>query len=109
MKVGLRDLDRVREHLTLSALGRVRLFIDALDGKLSVQMECISCEELLEWDSKKGWWACPSCHQETTEQEVGDLFGECHKALGIVIGERTTDVGEGAGRWVDRLRGLMGH
>ena len=105
--VRLRDLERVRGHLTLPALGRVRLIIEALDGKLSVQMECISCEELLECDSKKGWWACPSCHQETTEHEAGDLFGECHKALGIVLGDRTTDAGGGSGRWLDRLREMV--
>jgi peptide subunit release factor 1 (eRF1) len=108
MKIGARDLERLRENLTISALGRVRLIVESEEGKLSIQMECISCEELLEWDSKKRWWACPACRQETTEQEAGDLFSECHRALGIVMDGRTTDDGKGAGRWADRLRGLMG-
>jgi|WetSurMetagenome_2_1015567.scaffolds.fasta_scaffold08587_2 hypothetical protein len=108
MKVGARDLERMRDQLSISAIGRVRLLAEVEEGKLSVRMECISCEELLEWDSKRGWWKCPGCQQETTEQEAGDLISECHRALGIVLGERTKDDGEGVGRWVDRLRGLMG-
>jgi ribosomal protein L37AE/L43A len=107
VRVGIQDLERLRGRLTVPAGGRIRLLVEADEGKLALRMECISCEELLGWDAGKGWWTCPVCQQETTEQEAGDLFSGCHRALGIVLDGKMDD-GKGAGRWVDRFRGLTG-
>lgn len=106
----LRDLERMRPHLQVSAFDRVRVLLGADEGNLRVDLECIACEELLEWDAHKGWWVCPGCQQETTDREGSDLLRACHSGLGGVLGEtdggETTDEGRGVGRWIRKAMGI---
>ena len=113
----LRDLERMRPHLMVSAFDRVSVIIGASDNNLRLDLECIACEDLLEWDSAKGWWVCPGCQQETTDREGADLLRACYKGLGEVLGEtddgktddgKTTDEGKGIGRWVRKAIRISG-
>lgn len=104
----VRDIERMRASLDIPAFERVRVLIGASDGKLGLELECIACEELLEWDVAKGWWVCPVCQHETTDKEGGDLLRACYKGLGEVLGEtddgeKDEDEGGGVGRWLRRL------
>jgi len=99
-----KDIDKMRAHLDISALDRVRVLMSAEDRKLRVDMECVACEELLEWAPEKGWWVCPSCQHETTESEAVELLRACRDGLQSVLGEETpTDDGKGIGRWIREL------
>lgn len=108
----LKDLERMRPHLHVSAFDRVRVIIGGGDHNLQLDLECVACEDLLEWDASKGWWVCPGCQQETTDREGADLLRACYRGLGEVLGETETDDGEtedkgkGIGRWVRRLTGI---
>jgi hypothetical protein len=131
----VKDVERMRDNLEIPALHRVRVLLEAGDQKLAINMECIACEELLEWSASKHWWICTCCGQETTEREAGDLFAACAEALQRVLGgvedededkSEGGDVGPGpdedatattmidagkgmAGRWAGRiLSKLMG-
>ena len=118
----VRDLEKMRGCLKVSALNRVRLIVEAAtpevvevdeepgDGILSIRMECMACEELLEWSASRAWWICPACQQETTEKEATDLFRVCFEAFRKVLGvedddETREDESRGIGRWVKRLTG----
>lgn len=116
----LMDLDRMRSGLRIPATDRIRLFMELCEGKLSIYMECIVCEELVEWLGPKGMWICPSCQNETTEVEARDLLATFMDAMGQAIGNEdggTAEVaesdpapvdGERRGRWRDLVRKLMG-
>lgn len=123
----VKDVFRMREHLNIEATGRVRVILQTGDRKLGVLLECFCCEELLEWAAGK-WWVCPVCGDQTTEEEARDLLITCSEGLKVILGEvdggastdESTDEGtDGAdegvkdegprsGRWVDRVRRLMG-
>lgn len=107
----------MRGALRISATDRVRLFMELSEGKLSIYMECIVCEELVQWQPPKGMWICPSCLNETTEVETRDLLAVFMEAIGQALGSEDEDDGSGEGedvgekrrgRWVDLLRKLMG-
>ena len=107
-----KDLERLRPNLHIEPFERVRVIIGAGDRKLSFDLECIACEELLEWDASKGWWLCPGCGQETTDKEGVDLLRACYDGLREVVGatgtealERPKDEGKGLGRWVRMMMG----
>lgn len=121
----VKDVDRMRGRLNISAENRVRVILQAGDRKLGVLLECFCCEELLE--SAQNWWVCPVCGDQTTEEEAQNLLRACCEGLKVVLGESDGDVGttdkdegkadespaetdEGprSGRWVDRIRWLMG-
>lgn len=105
----LRDLERLRPNLRVPALDRVRVILGADESNLRVDLECIACEELLEWDSSKGWWVCPGCQQETTDLEGADLLRACQTGLGEVLGEtggEVKDEGRGIGRWLRKAMGI---
>ena len=100
-----RDFDRLRPHLDISALDRVRVLMSAEDRKLRVDFECVACEDLLEWAPVEGWWVCPSCEQETTEDEAVKLIRACHEGLKDVLGTEDSDDGKGLRRWLrERVR-----
>lgn len=111
----VRDIERLRKALDIPAFERVRVLIGATDNKLGLELECIACEELLEWSTAKGWWVCPACQQETTDDEGAELLRACYRGLGEVLGEagaetgnepdegKSTDVRKGLGRWLGRL------
>jgi len=108
----LKDLERLRPSLTIEPFERVRVIIGASDRKLNFDLECITCEELLDWDSSKGWWVCPGCGQETTDKEGADLLLACYMGLREVVGdtdeggsEKPKDEGKGIGRWVRKMVG----
>lgn len=111
----MRDLDRLRPNMTIEPFGRVRVIMGASERKLQFDLECIACEELLEWAPSKGWWVCPECGQETTDKEGADLLRACYEGLREVVGETAdeadhacspTDEGKGVGRWVRALMGI---
>lgn len=113
----LKDLERLRPHLNVPAFDRVRVIIGADDNNLRLDLECIACEDLLEWDASKGWWVCPGCQQETTDREGADLLRACYTGLGEVLGEtrdgetddsESVDEGKGIGRWVQKVTGISG-
>ncbi len=107
----VRDIERMRDSLNIQAFERVRVLIGAAEGKLGLELECIACEELLEWSVAKGWWICPVCQQETTDREGGELIRACYEGLGEVLGETDDgetdevqkDDGKGVRRWLRRL------
>lgn len=110
----MRDLDRLRPNLVLTPFDRIRVIIGTSERKLQFDLECIACEELLEWDSSKGWWICPGCGQETTDTEGADLLRACYEGLREVVGEagpegsqsKDKDEGRGVGRWVRAMMGI---
>ena len=114
----MQDLDRMRSSLNISPFGRIAVIMGVEDGKLTVNLECIACEGMLEWDRGRAGWSCPHCLQDLTEAEAGDLFTACHEVLGRIIGWTDEgapqddvvpqDEGTGQGRWRDRMRALMG-
>lgn len=100
------DFERMRDGLTISTAGRVRVILEGEAGKLRIDLECVACEDLLEWDPAHEWWSCPSCQQETTETEMGDLLTACYDGLRQVLGltdesgPAEVGKGRGIGRWV---------
>jgi len=100
-----KDIESMRTRLTIPAFDRVRVLLSAEDRKLRVDLECVACEELLEWVSSKSWWVCPECNQETTDTEVEKLLRSCYEGLGEILGrtETETDEGQGIGQWVRTL------
>lgn len=104
-----RDLERLRPHLKVPAFDRVRVIIGASERNLRLDLECVACEDLLDWDPSKGWWVCPGCQQETTDLEGAELLRACYAGLGEVLGEtdesEPKDEGKGIGRWVRTLTG----
>jgi len=104
-----RHLEKIRQHLVVPAFDRVRVILSGSDQNLRLDLECIVCDELLEWDSSKGWWICSGCGQETTDSEGAELLRACYRGLGEVLGEtddgEETDEGKGVGRWVRKLMG----
>lgn len=115
----LKDLELMRPYLKVAAFDRVRVIIGAGENKLSLDLECIACEDLLDWDSAKGWWVCPGCGQETTDKEGADLLRACYDGLGEVLGTsgedepdhvcEPKDDGKGIGRWVRKVAGISKH
>jgi len=101
----IRDLEKVRSHLQISALDRVRLVVEAQEEQLVFQMECRSCDDLLDWDESRGWWTCLRCHQEVTKQESLEVFRACYAALGWLLKGELESVGKGG--WRERLFELM--
>ncbi len=121
----VKDIHRMREALTIDASNRVRVILQSGEGKLGILLECFCCEELLEWAAK--WWVCPVCGDQTTEDEAKDLLIACFEGLRLILegpeedveeddgvavdedeGTTKTDEGPRSGRWVDRVRWLMG-
>jgi len=106
----LLDIERMRNSLTIEPFERARVIVGASDRKLSFDLECIACEELLEWASAKGWWICPECGQEVTDKEAADLLRACYEGFKEVVGDEDAgessegkDEGKGVGRWVRRV------
>lgn len=75
--ISFKDIERVRSNINLPAFDRIRVVIGVSDRKLRVDLECVSCVELLRYVSK--WWVCPSCNQEVTDQECADLVHFCYE------------------------------
>jgi hypothetical protein len=112
------DVDQLRGELRVSALDRVRLVISVPERETHLDMECVACELLLQWDDARDWWVCPVCQQELTTEEALEMIREAHAAMEKVLGktdERPEPAADekpkrqGIGRWAaGKVRGLMG-
>ena len=117
----VKDIDDMRGRLNIPALNRVRVNLQAGEGKLGILLECFCCEELLE--SAGNRWVCPVCGDQTTEEEAQNLLKACCDGLKVILGESDGDSGTDkdeadespkkadesprSGRWLDRMRRLM--
>jgi hypothetical protein len=77
---GLRSM---RANMRIDPSGKIRVaflsppFADSYDAVF----ECLSCDDLLVWESKVGWWTCPSCAYELTPDEADDVITQSQMRL----------------------------
>lgn len=105
----LRDLSRMRRKLSITAVDRVRVVLGCSEAGVVSGLECVLCEELLEWKPADKWWVCPGCSQEVTNSEGLELFRVCRDYLDEVVrgGPEDKDEGKGLGRWWRAIRAIL--
>ena len=107
--VFFRDLTRLRRKLSIAATDRVRVVMGYTSAGVVSGLECVLCEELLEWRPDEKWWVCSGCSQEVTRSEGLELFRACRDYLDEVVREDAGDEddGKGSGRWLRAARAIL--
>lgn len=65
-------MDRLRGNLELDAFPHVRVVFgeDYFTGRRDVALECVSCERDFLLRADRGWFECPVCTYELTQDEA---------------------------------------
>lgn len=82
--MGAKEMDSMRRNVRINAADRLRAVIQVAGQSRdvsSIDFECVTCEEQLQLDSRKGWWDCPGCGQETTKDEMVEFLKQVRAVL----------------------------
>jgi len=100
-------LDANRLGLKLDPTGKVRVIFEPnYDGRCEPYFECITCQDLMEWDPFRSWWYCPSCHYELTPSEADEVLRGARKMLAKLA--KSNREKRNSWRFVTWLKQLLG-
>jgi hypothetical protein len=86
------DLVRMRHNLNLDAVPHLRVILDPLpSGKLTLVLECVSCEDPVEFDAVTNLWQCVGCEIDFRDEEVSRLLSGCAAAFAAEMAPETLD------------------
>ena len=72
-----------------------------------VEIECVACAELVEWQVEQDIWVCRGCQRPLIPPQVIMLLSRSRRRLGKALNRARlvdSDVRGGIGRWLGRLR-----